>query len=515
MRNLFPDNMIPYQNDVTIIGSARKQNCTTFMTRVITLLCVLFMAVFYCNAQPNLVFYHTHQQANASTYNPAFLTAQEKFTFSIFPVAGMSVGYNNQAVIKEMLLEFVSGNQNTDDFKDVFNSLLKRDLFYQRMEFPVLSFGYNSEWGSFNFRIREVEQLMSDFKSNFSEFLSNPDYQTMTLNYFQLLPATASYYREYSLGYGKEMIKKKLDVGFRIKFYFGKANLISDVSGGIVKGIDDFVLNTKGSAKISVPFKLILDHDSVLTSAAMADDFTVMKYVFNSGNPGFGIDLGFNYRINPQLELSASITDWGSILWNRYINTMHFNGRYTFPDHYIESAGDNYITKTSEFSTKDEDINLSGLFKIRQDQSEYSMQMPANFYLGLRYQLNSRTSLGAVSRHVAAKRMNYNSTSLTVNYQVNPKLSLSSGYAVLGNSFANIPFGLLYQKERVQSFIGTDNLLSFLIPSATEFAGITFGTSFILFKHSSKYKKQLEYRPYFKEKKTRQNSGRGLIFNEY
>lgn len=483
--------------------------------RKILLFLFIFSLVWRSNAQPNLVFYHDQEQANSSLFNPSFLTTQQKFTFSILPLSGMSVGYNNQAVIKDMLLDFLSGEQTSDDFRDVFNSLLKRDHFYQRMEFPILAVGHNSDFGSFDFRIKDVEQLLSDFKSNFSEFLSNPDYKTISLNQKQLFPASATYYREYSLGYGKEVIKHQLNVGVRVKFYFGKASLISEVEGGIEQNNGKFLLETSGPARLSIPLKLIQNSDSVLTSATMADNFKMLNYLFNSKNSGIGIDLGFNYQITPQIQLSASITDLGKIRWNNNVTTLNLKGSFELPENYIEVSGVDYITKSPEFTTSNDEINLSGLFKNQQGNEDYTMIVPPNIYLGLKYQLNPRFYVGAVNRHISAKNLNFNSFSLTAGYDVNKKLSISSGYSIIGGSYTNLPFTILYTRETSQSFIGTDNLLSFFLPSLTEFSGITFGTCFFLFKRRSKYKDQLEYRPYFKEKKSRANNKRGLIFNEY
>ena len=481
-----------------------------------SLIFVLFLFFFLAGkAQPNLIFYHDREQTNSPLFNPSFLTAQQKFTFCILPVAGMSVGYNDQAVIKDMLFNFLSGDQTSDDFRDVFNSLLRRDQFYQRMEFPILTVGHNSKFGSFDFRIKEVEQLLSDFKSNFAEFLSNSDYKTIPINQKQLFPATANYYREYSLGYGKEIIKSKLDLGIRVKLYFGKANLISEVQGEIASDNGIFLLKTSGPARLSVPLKFEQNSDSVMTSALMADNFKVLNYLFNSKNSGVGIDLGFNYQITPQIQLSASITDLGKIRWNNYATTLNLKGSFEFPEDYIAVSGIDYITKSPVFTTSNDEINLSGLFKIKQENKNYSTMMPPNIYVGVNYQLNPKLNIGAVNRYIGAKDLNFNSFSITAGYQINKKLSISSGYSILGNSYANLPFGLLYTKERSQSFIGTDNLLSFFLPSLTEFSGITFGTCFFLFKHQSKYRDQLEYLPFYKEKKSRAKSKRGLIFNNY
>ena len=485
------------------------------ITRKIKLIVGLLAAIslfgLHGNAQSNLVFYHNHEQFNSSDFNPAFLTSQQNFTLGIFPISGMNVGYNNQAVIKDMVFQFIAGNQTQEDFTTVFNSLLTHDLFFQRLEMPILYFAYQSDLGSFDFRIKEIEQIASDFKGDFSSFLSTPEFKTLMLNQRQSFSASAFYYREYSVGFGKEIIKNKLNIGIRAKLYFGKSNLISEVEGGIERNNNQIFLKTFGQARLTVPFDLFQE-DSLLSSATMSDDFTIANYLFNTKNMGGGIDLGFSYQITPQLEFSASIIDLGKINWNHDVNTMGFKGNHLFPDQYILPSAENYVTKTPDFSTDKE--NMNDLFKIAIEQAPYSTTLPATFYAGLNYQLNSSVNIGLVNRFISSKNLNQNSFSFTASYKVNRKLVINSGYSIIGNAYSNLPFALLFNRESSQSFIGTDNLLSFVSPSS-DFSGITFGTCFFLFKHSSKYKPQLDYLPYFKEKKPKSKSNKGLIYNNY
>ena len=100
------------------------------------------------------------------------------------------------------------------------------------------------------------------------------------------------------------------------------------------------------------------------------------------------------------------------------------------------------------------------------------------------------------------------------NYELN-NFSFSIGYSKIGSSYNNIPFGMIYKWESGQSYLGTDNLLSFLAPSSRQYSGISFGTCFYLFGRRSKYKDQLKYLPFYKEKKERPVNKKGLIFNNY
>jgi len=471
-------------------------------------LAILLTIAVLSKAQSSLIFYHTQENVNSSNLNPAFLSTQEKFTFSIFPLSGMSVGYNKQEVIQGMLTKFIQQTITDEDYSQIFDNLVKTGLFYQRMEFSLLNAGYNSDIGSFNFRIREAEQLISNFNGNFSNFLSDPDYSTVFLNKRQTFPAEIVHYREYSLGYGKD-ISNKLSVGVRAKIYFGKSSLYSEVQGEAMLIDGSYSLNTYGPVRLSIPLSFRQNADSLLDGVDVEANYNLKDYVMNSKNLGLGIDLGFNYRINSRTEISASVIDLGKIRWKSNINSLILKGQYTFPEEYISEKGVDYLSKTPNFSTENEDVH--GLFKVEKDNQEYSLSLPTTFYIGIKHRLSSNVNLGFVNRLVDYKGLRHNSLSLTSGFDINKKLNISLGYSIIGDSYFNLPLGFFYNWSYGQTYIGTDNLMSFLIPDMAGFSGVSFGTSFYLFKDKVKYE-EIKYQPFFRKKKHKPVNKKGLIF---
>ena len=352
---------------------------------VFVILTYLFVLVLQGKAQTNMVFYPMENQINAPTFNPAFLTSQNKYTLGIFPLTGINVGYNNQLVIKNMLLKILNGQQTNNDYKEIFNSMVKLDLFYQRMEISILNLGYNSDIGSFDFRIKENMQLMTNLKGEFSEFLTNSSSQTISINKPQVFPALALHYREYSLGYGREIIKDKLSIGLRAKIYFGKFSLSSDVQGGVVKNNNDIYLQVQNQLNLSFPMNINTDSTGLLSSAETAAGFSVGKYLTNSKNFGTGFDIGLTYKITPDFTFSASVVDVGKINWKSNLNRMTFNGNYKFPAEFIVPSDGNTVTKIGGISNETTDFNE--LYKIEIDTSAFSTQLPVNFYAGLKYRM--------------------------------------------------------------------------------------------------------------------------------
>ncbi|MFY9153645.1 MAG: DUF5723 family protein [Prolixibacteraceae bacterium] len=460
---------------------------------------ILFtIMILQVKAQPNLILYHSIDHANSSNNNPAFLTSQEKFTFSIFPISGMSTGYNNQVVINDMLLKVLRGDTAKAAFKDVFNGLVNRGLFYQSFESSLLSIGYNSDYGAFNFRIKEVELIMNNFKGDFTRFLLDPDFITIPMNLEQHMPAELLHYREYSLGYAKEIIENKLTLGIRAKVYFGKAAFVSEVSGYTENIDNSYYLKTKGSLKLSAPVNTVINDEEVLQPFVLQDNFSAGNYLLNTKNMGTGIDLGLTYQINNQILISASVVDLGKINWKNNLNSTILKGEILFEQEFINSSGDNFLTKNSGFTID----NNFDLFKVDSTKIAFSTSLPANYYLGFQYKITPELALGVVNRYIYKKDLSQYSLSLAAKYDVKPNISISSGYSIIGNSFFNIPFGIVYQWNRGQTFFATDNLFSFIIPSISDFTEITFGTCFYLFRGKEKYKEQ-EYFPFYQEKKRR------------
>ena len=72
---------------------------------LILMLLLALVLIFKGKAQTNMSFYPIENQFNSSSYNPAFLTSDAQFTFSIFPLAGTNIGFkqskgNSKSVLK-------------------------------------------------------------------------------------------------------------------------------------------------------------------------------------------------------------------------------------------------------------------------------------------------------------------------------------------------------------------------------------------------------------------------------
>jgi hypothetical protein len=337
---------------------------------------------------------------------------------------------------------------------------------------------------------------MTKLKGEMSGFLADPDVLSITLNKPQVFPIHAMYYREYSLGYSKNLMDNRLTVGIRAKAYFGKFSLISVVQGKATIENGSYKFLTQNNLKLSFPGNLDIK-DSILPPIG---DFAIGDFLFNSGNSGLGLDLGFNYKINSELEFSASLIDIGTINWRTNLNSMRYVGEYELERQYISSeSNDQTLIRTSDFPADTE--NIPQLFKVESDSASYSTKMPMIFFAGLKYKVSEKLGIGIVNRFISTKDLSYNSISANAEIKVKESLKLITGFSAQGNSFTNIPLAIVYNWSGGQYFAGTDNLLAYIFPSFSDFSGITFGASIYLFQNRKDPKKEVGYLPFYEIKR--------------
>jgi hypothetical protein len=481
----------------------------------IVLIFLFLILVFSGKAQTNLSFYPLNDQFNSSSFNPAFLNSPQKFTFSMFPLGGTSIGYDNQEVIKGLVKEYLLGITTDDDYKKVLKSITDRSSFIQNIETTLLTFTFRSRIGFFNFRIKENQNFSASLKGELTSFIFNTDIQSATINQIQNMPSQAMHYREYSIGYSLPVGEHKFTAGIRAKVYFGKGAFDSGLSGSIQNNSPNYILRAVGKVNISIP-EFQKNKSGEGNNMASTSGSNAMSYLMNSGNTGLGLDLGIKYQITPELNLSMSAIDLGKINWKTNLNSKNFDGSYQISSTDVTKkvAGETEII-TKNFDHASFADTISNKFDLTYDRTAFSTQVPVNVYTSLQYHLNSKVKISIVDRYVLIKNMNYNSLAFLTGIDLNKELSVSTGYSIIGNSYTNLPLSLLYKKDFGQIYLGTDNLLSFIIPSISDFAGLTFGTCFYLFRNKGQLNTTSDDYPFYKPRKIRKNQKTGLLIKEY
>lgn len=463
-----------------------------------------------------MAFYSIENQFNSFNFNPAFLTSKGQFSFSMFPFAGTNIGYNNQKEIQSLARKLLSGINEDAEYIDLVKSMVSRQTFYQKAENEWLTFTYRTRKGFFNFRIMESLSLSASVKGPVSEFMILPEVRSVTINQVQHIPALFIHFREYSIGYTSPPNNHKLKSGIRAKLYFGKGVFSSEVEGSVQQEADTTFLRTWGKGKMSIPEETVQNNDGTTSSVPGLNSVGGIGYLMNAGNPGIGLDFGLKYQHNKKLSFSMSIIDFGKIFWKTNLNSKGFDGKYNFKNSSFAKGTLNevdIISKTSDSISFSNPRNSK--FRPTNISSRFSTSLPLTIYTGIKYQLNPNIGLNLLHRSVIIKDLNYQTYAFIGNFNLDKKLTLTTGYSIIGDNYNNIPVTILLHNELGQIYLGTDNLLSFLTPSASNYSGLSFGTCLYLFRKRDLYDDPTKEFPYRKGKKVKKVKETGRILKEY
>jgi hypothetical protein len=466
-------------------------------------------------AQTGFEFYPIENRYNSYNYNPAFLTSEGQFTLSIFPFAGTSLGYNNHQEVQRLVNTILSDLDQNTKYIDLSKILVEHPTYNQRVESELLSFTYRTKEGFLNFRVSDVASYSASIQGPVSLFIIKPEVKSVELGQVQELPAFFIHYREYSIGYSIPANHKKLSLGFRAKLYFGKSVFSSGISGSVMELGRTYYIKMNGTGKISAP----ASYPNNNPTTPGLSGISAQKYLMNSGNQGFGIDLGMKYKITPKFSASLSLIDLGKINWKNNLNSKRYIDQFEISGsnvHQIQENGVETITKNSNnISFADSIPSLLNVVPINSFNSSFSTPMPATLYAGLNYQLSPAIKLNLTERFIRIKNLNHNSFSLTANFELSKRVTLNTGFAAIGNAYNNIPVALLFNPDFGQIYLGTDNLLSVLTPESSDFTGFSFGMCFYLFRKRDLFSSPTDDFPYHRPKKVKKVWNSGRIMREF
>jgi len=252
--------------------------------------------------------------------------------------------------------------------------------------------------------------------------------------------------------------------------------------------------------------------DGTITSVPGLAGSSAGEYMFNSGNPGFGIDLGLKYYFSPRLWGSLSIIDLGSIQWKNNLNSKKINGVIQFNNYNIETISNGETTTLTKTTDHVSFANeLPTLFHVPISKVAFTTPLPTTFYSGINYQLNPKIKINMTDKLILINDLSLNSISATTQIRVGKFLLLNTGYAIVGKTYDNIPLAVLFDLDFGQIYLGTDNLLTSFSPNLNHYAGYSFGFCMYMFRKTRLYDSPNERLPYHKPKRVGKVQESGLI----
>lgn len=428
--------------------------------------------------------------------NPAYQPEYKAFV-GLPGLSGISINYLNSSFTPESLLQKRADSiyMNIDK---LYNGLYKNNFLMVNNENSILTIGFKAKSWYATIDVTQKNDVLFRYNKDIFTFLKygNADYPDMD---FGKLGLNLNSYLEIAVGLSKK-VNEKLTVGGRFKYLTGIANLqTTDSDLGIRTQSDGtLLLHSRQNIRVTAPVHIrskidgkpfpendFIDWDEFDINS---DDIKISD-ILNVKNPGIAFDLGGEYKLTEKINLYASITDLGFIMWRNkdFSYNFHQDAEYEWKGADISGAitgNENAMNDAFDKLTDD----LKSTFKLQNRSASYISMLNPKLHLGATYQLHRMVDVSGLFRASMMNNLFLPSFTAAVNARFIRNISASVSYSVTRGSYANIGAGLTAKLGPIQLYVQTDNLLACNYTN-TKSANARLGIN-LLFGHKDKRKKE-------------------------
>jgi hypothetical protein len=284
------------------------------------------------------------------------------------------------------LAEIFSVNNNTinDKISAVLNKIDANDYLKVNTQIEVfsagfrfdkktyISFGFYQELDAIGYLPKDAFTLINEGNTSYLNKSFSISEMIYKLDVLGVIHAGIS-----------RKVSDKLTLGGRFKVYSSALNLETTNNSGTfttrlgnnniyVHYLDNVNFNARTSGLIS-------------NNEYISDASTYIENSLLGGNLGAGIDLGFTYRVTPQLQLSGSLIDLGFVQHTKNIKNNLVEGSFTFEG--IEFEFDSNRNYWGEL-----DAALKEQLPIVDNQDSYTSWRPAKVNAAIKYSFGEKRS---------------------------------------------------------------------------------------------------------------------------
>jgi len=375
--------------------------------------------------------------------------------------------------------DFYTLNQQLEVFNVGFRLKNRKDY---------LSFGFYEEFDGILFHPKDLITLAYEGNQDLNKVFSIED-----------VSLKAELLGVFHVGLSKK-IDKKLTVGARFKIYSSVFNVSSVRNTGVFFTTEDSTQDNIYSHHFQgVDFALrtsgLIDREgeSVLTDEN--DEFAADN-IFNkflaSGNMGMGIDLGLTYRLKENIDITASVLDFGYIRHKKEVVEYEVKGSHTFDGLNLIFPTDGNIIDYWQNFEDDIDIELPLDTIANQKYTSYrstKIHSAATYRFGKRrnddclrtyikdaYKNEAGIQLYTIFRPQAPQ------LAVTLFYyrRFSKHLSTKVTYTIDAYGAKNVGLGLTTRLGMFNFYTTVDNVFGFTDLTKSNNQSIQFGLSFIL-----------------------------------
>ena len=422
----------------------------------------------------------SYGQADRSLYYLPILPHARTVNPAIVPQYNFYVGIPFLSSVK-------TGFENTFKYEDIFQQ--RGDSLYLDREYlldnlddqtvgninlmeELFTIGIKAKRNYFHFRIADIFNANVSVGKEFIRFMlygNGSEYYLGKTATFDDNALNLTYYREYSLGYSRQ-VTDKLNLGVNLKYLQGIANVYTDnLKVSLATDPDDFTLYAQTDIKIntSIPWSEGSNFDA-------ADAFT------NTGNPGFAVDLGGFYTLNEKWSFSASVLDLGKIDWKENLKNYKtedpakvvvFSG-FDLGD-FIDNGG---LEQDNIDKVLDSIADELGIVEVKE---AYKAPIPTTMMLNANYNLGPKNQFsGLVSAQFLEDQV-WPSFSVAYTRKFSNDINLMFSYTAFPDSYLNLGAGFAANLGPLQFYLISENVVAPFLLTQTNFFQVRFGFNLV------------------------------------
>ena len=292
------------------------------------------------------------------------------------------------------------------------------------------------------------------FKGNDQFFGTKVDLSALSMD--------VRYFREIGMGFSKNF-SDRLRIGVKGKLLFGIATASLKTNQLSITPVDDFshTFDTDMELNISGPVSFVTDSENHIEDVNFDETKFdsrdgIQSFLTNTSNPGFGLDIGAEYKILDRLTVSAAVTDIGFIKWKTDLSNVYIRDQVEFGGLNMEEVYDGTITIDELFESLGD--TLDKYMTLNNSPDPFKTVLPMGVTVGGKFDITNRISIGLLSSSKIIGDQIKQSVTLSGNVNIWNALMASLSYTASNNRYDNLGAGIALRGGFFQFYAVADRI---------------------------------------------------------
>ncbi len=275
--------------------------------------------------------------------------------------------------------------------------------------------------------------------------------------------ADVQYYHEIGLGASKN-ITEKLRIGARMMLLSGVVSGHLTNNGMTLTVNDDYTHTFDADVSLNVSAPVTFTRDAAdgeidnirFEEERFEERNDYISYALGFANPGFGIEVGAEYRINDMFTVSAALTDIGFIKWKRDRSEVYLTESIQFSGLTLQDVYDENLSFGDLMNWAADSLQTA--IDLNESPGSYTTYLPLSVTAGFSFTPVKFFTAGLLSQTRFKGKQVHEALTLSGNLNLGNTFSTTLAYTIANRRFDNLGFGLAVRGGFFQFYALVDNI---------------------------------------------------------